>query len=255
MSSRIISLAFALLAPLIFASCATVEPVKDAQDPRLDQLLASMDRCLANQAQTTAQLENQAQQLQLQLQEMQSMGAQLDQAQKARKASARPVPVACPKAQKGSAKPVVGYVEQVWFPDLELALSARVDTGVETSSLDAQNIQEFERDGKRWVRFEIVDPKTTQPVSLERKLKRSVGSSSGSAGETVHRPVVQLGVIIGRSDQTAEFVLYDRSHKTYQLKVGRNILQDLMVVDVSKKDVAPYVIPNKTTETSKGAAK
>ena len=40
-------------------------------------------------------------------------------------------------------KMVVGQLEQVWLPNLELALPARIDTGAETASLDARNIELF----------------------------------------------------------------------------------------------------------------
>jgi hypothetical protein len=56
------------------------------------------------------------------------------------------------------------------------------------------------------------------------------------------RPVIKLGLLIGLINQTAEFTLYDRIHKTYQLTVGRDILQDVMVVDVSENYLAPYTL-------------
>jgi hypothetical protein len=59
-----------------------------------------------------------------------------------------------------------------------------------------------------------------------------------------------LGVTIGHISQTAEFTLSDRSHLDYQLLIGRNILQDVMVVDVSEKDIAPYVIPQNADSDS-----
>ena len=138
-------------------------------------------------------------------------------------------------------KLVVGQMEKVWLPNMEIELQARIDTGAETSSLDARNIELFERNSSRWVRFEISHPVTGETLQLERKLKRRVLIVQSNSPEPERRPVVKLSVTIGHINQTAEFTLSDRSHLDYQLLVGRNILQDVMVVDVSKKNVAPYV--------------
>ena len=127
------------------------------------------------------------------------------------------------------------------MPNLQLMLPARIDTGAETASLDARNIKIFERDGKRWVRFEILHPESGEPIELERRLKRTVSILQASAPEPERRPVIQLDITMGEINQTAEFSLSDRSHLDYQVLVGRNILQDVMVVDVSKKNIAKPV--------------
>jgi hypothetical protein len=146
---------------------------------------------------------------------------------------------------------MVGQLEQVWLQNLQLALPARIDTGAETASLDARNIELFERNGRRWVRFEIQHPETGDAIQMERKLKRMVAIIQSNTAESERRPVIKLGVTIGHISQTAEFTLSDRSHLDYQLLIGRNILQDVMLVDVSEKNIAPYVIPknnNSATE-------
>jgi hypothetical protein len=243
MNFRISSVSSVPFVLCFLAGCATVEPVKNEPDPRLDQVLAGVNQCLANQVQTTAQLQNQAQQLQLQLQQMQSMGAQLEDDKKPGTASEAPALVDCPKPPKSSTAQVVGYIEQVWIADLQATLPALIDTSVEASTLDVQHLEEFERDGKRWVKFTVLDS-AGQPMWLEHKLKRTVGTSN-SEDAANRRPVIRMGIAIGRINQTADFVLYKRKHKTYQLKLGRDILQDVMVVDVSKKNIAPYVPPEK----------
>ncbi len=127
----------------------------------------------------------------------------------------------------------------MWLPNLQLALPARIDTGAETASLDARNIELFERNGRRWVRFEIVHPQSGDLLPVERKLKRMVAIVQSNTAESERRPVIVMGITIGDIAQTAEFTLSNRSHLDYQVLVGRNILKDVMIVDVSKENIAP----------------
>jgi len=248
-----------VLLTLAVGGCATAHVPQKAEDPRLDQLLAGMEQSLVNQAAVSTQLQEQQRRLDLQQQQLEF----LSQVSAEKTPAAPPVVnncpkvAACPPPTQVSNKLVVGQLEQVWLPDPALALTARIDTGAETSSLDARNIELFERDGKRWVRFEIINPVTGAPESLERRLKRTVGISQAGSSATKRRPVVKMSIVIGRSNQTAEFTLSDRSHLGYQALIGRNILKDVMIVDVSKKNIAPYVLPKKSPDSpdSKGATR
>jgi len=148
----------------------------------------------------------------------------------------------CKLMETEPSKMTVGRQEQVWLEDIQLALRARVDTGAETASLDAHNIELFERNGKRWVRFEIMHPDTGEALQLERKLKRTVSIIQSNTSEAERRPVIKLGITIGHIKQSAEFTLSNRSHLDYQLLIGRNILKDVMIVDVSKINIAPPVL-------------
>lgn len=246
------------LVPLLLSLCAcsNTRLFAPAEDPRMDDLVAGMDRCLRAQEQSSVQLEKQQAQLQ-----------QLQQQQQALDASARAVIAgeheppgkreattiiagdACsgltdgPPESPTAGKLLVGELEEVWLENLQLALPARIDTGAETASLDARDIEVFERDGRRWVRFEILHPVTGEALPMERRLKRMVSIIQANSPDSERRPVIKLGITIGHISQTAEFTLSDRSHLDYQVLVGRNILQDVMVVDVSRKNIAPYLLP------------
>lgn len=243
------------LLPVLLVACSAVAPVEQAADPHIAKLVVGMDQCLANQAQANKQLKSQEQQLDRQQQQLDVLAAGLA-VDSLRAIAVRDATVpavsdeACAQSPESSAKLMVGQLEQVWLQNLQLALPARIDTGAETASLDARNIELFERDGRRWVRFEIFHPETGEAIQMERKLKRMVAIIQSNTTDSERRPVIKLGVTIGHISQTAEFTLSDRSHLDYQLLIGRNILQDVMVVDVSEKDIAPYVIPQNADSDS-----
>lgn len=142
-------------------------------------------------------------------------------------------------------KQVVGEKEEVLFTDLDLVMRARIDTGATTSSLDAQDIQLFERDGEEWVRFYVTDPDTEEPIQLERKRVRRVLITQANVETPERRPVIEMQVTIGRITQEAEFTLADRSHLEFGVLIGRNVLRDVMMVDVSKVNFAPLVPPTR----------
>jgi len=222
------------------------------EDPRMAQLSTGMEQCLAAQQEMKLQIETQQQQTQQSLQDLSNVVASaVEVMPRDRGASPQAAPDVYEQPDKVCAPEVVatgdillvGELEQVWLQNLQLALPARIDTGAETASLDARNIEIFERDGRRWVRFEILHPETGEPLSMERRLKRMVSILQASTTEPERRPVIKLDLTIGHVSQTAEFTLSDRSHLDYQVLIGRNILQDVMVVDVSKKNIAPLHIP------------
>lgn len=140
----------------------------------------------------------------------------------------------CPELRKSlSNKTVVGAVEWAWidFGSYQRAAKVRMDTGASTSSISARNVAEFERNGKRWVRFTLEDDRE---VSLLVERFANVRQASADKDK---RWVVKLGIRLGTISQVAEFTLKDRSHLSYEVLVGRNLLRDLMVVDVARRYV------------------
>ncbi|MCK9492128.1 MAG: ATP-dependent zinc protease [Sulfurimonas sp.] len=140
-------------------------------------------------------------------------------------------------------KLIVGSVEKVHIYPSNIIMDARIDTGAETSSIDAREITRFERDGKKWVRFTLVDRKTNIPYVMERKVIRVVRISQSSLEkEYEKRVVVVLKITIGDKKELSEFTLTDREHMQFPMLIGRNALQDVIVVDVSGEYLAPLTI-------------
>jgi hypothetical protein len=133
---------------------------------------------------------------------------------------------------------VLGAIEYVTIEPLGIRFKARIDTGATGSALDARNITRFERDGEAWVRFTIVDRSTKAEQEYSRKMVRQT-PIKGKGVEIELRPVVQFRVIIGDIDQQIEFSLTNRSNLKYPVLIGRNLLRDTAIVDVSRRYTAP----------------
>lgn len=130
-------------------------------------------------------------------------------------------------------KLVVGEVEKAYLVGPNFIYDARVDSGAETSSMDARNVRRFERDGQEWVRFDVPVPgKDEEFETLEREVVRNVRIIQANEEDYERRAVVELQFRIGDHEQKAEFTLSDRAHLTYPLLIGRNILRDVMLIDV-----------------------
>ncbi|WP_227714792.1 ATP-dependent zinc protease [Marinobacter sp. DY40_1A1] len=162
------------------------------------------------------------------------------------KPSCPPIPAqkACPATDKSKGradrlkgKVIVGEVENFYLAGPGLIYKARIDSGAETSSIDARNITRFERDGSNWVRFDVPVPGTKDFVTLEKEISRRVKVIQASADGAERRVVVELQFSIGDHQQVAEFTLSDRSNLTYQALIGRNVLRDVMLIDVGKEYV------------------
>lgn len=149
---------------------------------------------------------------------------------------------ACPAALAAKAvasqlkgKLIVGEVEKFFLTAAETVYDARIDSGAETSSINAQNIVRFERDGSNWVRFDMSVPDSEKFLTLEKEVARRVKILQSNIDEAERRVVVELQFVIGNHTQVAEFSLTDRSHLAHQVLIGRNILRDVMLIDVGKE--------------------
>ncbi|MAT51563.1 MAG: hypothetical protein CMK32_10315 [Porticoccaceae bacterium] len=140
----------------------------------------------------------------------------------------------CPKPNSIDGKMLIGAVEKVTFTPPGITFTARIDTGAVGSSIHARDITRFERDGDRWVRFTINDP-DDEPVTLERKVVRRVNIKTPEQDQSERRPVVMMTVALGSLSEQIEMSLTDRSDMDYPVVIGRNLLKNNAVVDVSRE--------------------
>lgn len=129
---------------------------------------------------------------------------------------------------------VLGELETVFLDPPGMPFNARIDTGAKTSSLNALDMVEFERDGKPYIKFNIIHPEAGEKIELTRRVRRYVRVKEHK-GESQRRPIVILRVKFANIDERINFTLVDRSKFAQQILIGRNLLKDLAIVDVSKK--------------------
>lgn len=129
-------------------------------------------------------------------------------------------------------KDLFGWVEQVIVGAHELELKAKLDTGAETSSLDATNIRRLRRrsTGERFVEFDLSHPTTGVIITLKKKLVREVRIKQHD-GSFQTRPVVVVPVCLGRHSRNIEVSLIDRREFLYPLLLGRSALAGIALVD------------------------
>ncbi|WP_275289057.1 ATP-dependent zinc protease family protein [Halomonas elongata] len=123
-------------------------------------------------------------------------------------------------------------IEEPWGPEVKVKL----DSGALTSSMQAEDIEKFERDGEEWVRFvvEVEDESTEEIVSktFERPIFRKL-ILTGAGGQD-RRPAVLMTLCIGDTRYEEQFSLEDRDDLTYPVLLGRRTIQELGLLDVTR---------------------
>lgn len=160
-----LKIAFSLIAMSLLAGCASTSSEKQNQltldaikqsESNIANEIEILKLGLSNQSDYIASLETEVIGLQSKVSALQHTATKLESTQKApsnKRANDTQLNI-------GSTSPsnnlvVLGAVENIQLEKIDQRYSARIDTGSTTSSLNAINIKEFEREGKRWVRFNL----------------------------------------------------------------------------------------------------
>lgn len=137
-------------------------------------------------------------------------------------------------------KKIIGRKEKISLPILGLQLVwAKIDTGAYTSSLHAEQIREEMFEGKKVLAFEVFLPRhpsfSGKTVRFEEYKEKKVKNSFGHA-ET--RYLIQTTIRLAGETYTAEFTLSDRSSMRNAILLGRKMLRNRFLVDVTGFNLA-----------------
>jgi hypothetical protein len=127
-------------------------------------------------------------------------------------------------------KPVVGWIEKVRIYPGDFLVHAKLDSGAEYSSLDAGNLQQFERGGKKWVRFDLAENREGNKITIERPLVRWAPIKRHNQ-EPQRRPVIKLGVCLGSIYKETEVNLINRKNYQYRMLIGRKFMEGAVIID------------------------
>ncbi|MBI9081600.1 MAG: ATP-dependent zinc protease [Pseudodesulfovibrio sp.] len=128
---------------------------------------------------------------------------------------------------------IIGWREWLTLPKIGIPyIKAKVDTGAKTSSLHAFDIVPFEKDGQKYISFNVhpmqgnedVVIACTAPLVDKRKVMNSGGQSQ-------KRYVVTTVLQIGGKSWDIELTLTNRDVMKFRMLLGRDAMKGRLVVD------------------------
>ena len=135
---------------------------------------------------------------------------------------------------------IIGTTDRIDLPEYALYnLPSKVDTGAGTSSIHSHCIRIMERDGMQWLEFRLLnsshDAYHQKPYATRYFEERLVRSSSGHAN---YRCVITTQVLIFGQLHEIQFTLADRGQMKFPVLLGKSLLNQRFLVDVSQRDLS-----------------
>ncbi len=128
---------------------------------------------------------------------------------------------------------VVGWREWVSLPELGIrSIKAKVDTGAKTSCLHTFNIEEYEKEGEKWVKFmihPIQDDEITEKECHAKVIDMRTVRDSG--GHETLRYVIKTLLKIGKLSYPIEMTLTARDKMVFRMLLGRTAMEGRLIVD------------------------
>ncbi|MDH5359102.1 MAG: RimK/LysX family protein [Gammaproteobacteria bacterium] len=125
----------------------------------------------------------------------------------------------------------IGWLEAVHINGTDYPVIAKIDTGADNSSINAQNVKIVQYNGQSWARFDITNLQGQQ-LKIERPIVRVTRIKTKDGGVQT-RNVIEMDVCMSSVKKTIEVNLVDRSHFKYQMLIGRSFLNPDFIVDSS----------------------
>ena len=137
---------------------------------------------------------------------------------------------------KEEAKRTIGRTDKVDFPEWELyGVDAKIDSGAYTSSIHCENIGAFYVRDQHYVRFTLQEEKKSTIKECKVFASKQVKNSFGAIE---YRYSVKTEIRLFEKDYTIELALTDRSSMKYPVLLGRKLLRNRFIIDVTKRNLS-----------------
>ena len=125
---------------------------------------------------------------------------------------------------------IIGSIDKLDFPAFNIEnLESRIDTGATNSSLHCTNIEKID---DKFVKCNILGKESfTNEISKIKEVKSSNGISQ-------KRFFIKTEIIILGKTYISELSLNDRNSMSYPFLLGRDVLHENFIVDVSKENLS-----------------
>lgn len=134
---------------------------------------------------------------------------------------------------KKQKRKTIGWREWVSLPELGVVeIKAKVDTGADSSSLHAFNLERFDDNGTPMVRFEIHPRQRKRRPSIDC-VAEVVGERmvKNPGGRSELRPVIRTTLIVAGEEFEALVNLTTRDEMTFRMLLGRRAVRKNFVID------------------------
>lgn len=140
----------------------------------------------------------------------------------------------------GKKKRILGREDIIDLPEFGLNdVRAKIDTGAYTSSINCSKVRQQEIDGKSCLVFYIpgsrIHSKGKKKFMCYEFSRRKIRSSNG---QTEERFIIKTPIILFGKKRMEEFSLADRSKMKFPILLGRKLLANRYIVDVSETNLS-----------------
>jgi hypothetical protein len=137
-------------------------------------------------------------------------------------------------------KKLIGRQDIIDFPDLQLEdIDVKIDTGADTSALHCHCIKKIIKEDKKYVSFQVLDPKhPAYEKNVYTFPLHKTASIKSSNGQTEERYIIKTSAVIFGETYSINLSLTDRSKMKFPILIGRKFLKGKFIVDVEEKNLS-----------------
>lgn len=133
-------------------------------------------------------------------------------------------------------KITIGRSDIVDLPELGIeSAKAKIDTGAYTSSIHASKIKMDGEVLSFYLPIEVEGKSISKKFQTKSFTKKKIRSSNGKAES---RYIIKTKIVLFGKNYVTDFSLSDRSLMKNPILLGRKLLKDRFLVDVSKKNLS-----------------